>query len=138
MWDVKIYEGPVDLPIGQVIASVRGNPELNEAGCIALYLGIVRGVSEDGREVESFLVEGDRDEVEKLLRHLAARLEGRWGVIDVRIHLVMGRLSVGDPILLVVVAGEYREDVLQAVKDAVDAIKSLKVLRKTEVLRQGE
>jgi len=83
-------------------------------------------------------VEGDREEVEKLLRHLAARLEGRWGVIDVRIHLVMGRLSVGDPILLVVVAGEYREDVLQAVKDAVDAIKSLKVLRKTEVLRQGE
>ena len=87
------------------------------------------------REIAEFVVEGERGEVERLLRHLASRLDGRWGVVDVRIHLVMGRLRVGDAILLVVVAGEHREDALQAVKDAVDAVKSLPCLRKREVLR---
>ena len=134
MWGVKIHR-PGELRVHEVLDDVRANPEVREAGCIVSYVGIVRGRSEDGREVAEFVVEGDRGEVERLLRHLASRLDGRWGVVDVRIHLVMGRLRVGDAILLVVVAGEHREDALQAVKDAVDAVKSLPCLRKREVLR---
>ncbi|HPQ45296.1 MAG TPA: molybdenum cofactor biosynthesis protein MoaE [Syntrophales bacterium] len=110
-----------------MIRKVKSHPDYKKAGMILCHNGVVRNTSRDGRPVSELLVKADYDR----LREIISEIKRRPGIIEVLVEVQEGMLSPGDDVMLVVVAGDFRENVFSALRDAVDRIKS-EVTKKTE------
>ena len=110
-----------------MILRVKSHPDYKNAGMILCHNGVVRNTSRDGTPVSELFVKADRKRLEEIL----SEMKQREGIIEVLAQVKEGRLFPGDDIMLVVVAGDFRENVFQTLKDAVEAIKS-EVTSKTE------
>ena len=83
-------------------------------------MGIVRGTSRSGEPVRGMTLRCDRDRLEEALAEAAT-----WpGVVAVRGWVNGGDLRVGDDIMKVLVAGDIREHVFEALRHLVSLIKT--------------
>jgi len=89
--------------------------------------GVVRGSSRDGTPVAGMDLSYDTAR----LRGAIASIEDKPGVVAVRAWINEGRLAVGDDIMLALVAGDIRENVIGALQELVRQIK-------TEVVAERE
>ncbi len=110
-----------------MILRVKSHPDYKNAGMILCHNGVVRNTSRDGTPVSELFVKVDRKRLEEIL----SEMKQREGIVEVLAQVKEGRLFPGDDIMLVVVAGDFRENVFQTLKDAVEAIKT-EVTSKTE------
>ncbi|PKN35179.1 MAG: molybdenum cofactor biosynthesis protein MoaE [Deltaproteobacteria bacterium HGW-Deltaproteobacteria-19] len=110
-----------------MIQSVKSHPRFSEAGMILCHNGVVRATSRDGRPVSQVTVRADRER----LASIVAEIKGRPGIVEVLAEVREGTLRVGEDVMYVVVAGDFRENVFAALMDAVNMIKA-GVTRKTE------
>ncbi len=110
-----------------MIESVKSHPRFSEAGMILCHNGVVRATSRDGRPVSQVTVRADRER----LATIVAGIKARPGIVEVLAEIREGTLRVGEDVMYVVVAGDFRENVFAALMDAVNAIKA-DVTRKTE------
>jgi len=62
----------------------------------------------------------------------------RPGIVDVRIHHVIGELEVGEDIVYVVVAGGHRSEVFEVLREAVERMKREAAIWKKEITDRGE
>jgi len=127
-----------EVSLVDLIMDVRRNSDLHKAGAIACFVGIVRGVAKDGGEVRKLELEAHRKAAVNSLSKIASDILNRPGVIDIRIHHNLGELSVGDDIVYIVVAGGHREDVFQALRDAIERVKEETPIWKKEYSTFGE
>ena len=111
-----------------MIQEIKAHPDYKKAGMILCHNGVVRNTSRDGRPVSELFVKVDRNRLEEIL----CETKKREGIIEALAQVREGRLFPGDDVMLVVVAGDFRDNVFPALKDAVEAIKS-EVTKKTEV-----
>ncbi|MEM3174113.1 MAG: molybdenum cofactor biosynthesis protein MoaE, partial [Candidatus Bathyarchaeia archaeon] len=72
------------------------------------------------------------------LEEIAKELLERPGIVDVRIHHIVGELEVGEDIVYIIVAGDHREAVFRAPKDAVERMKKEAAIWKKEITDRGE
>ncbi len=117
---------------------VRENPELESAGAIACFIGIVRGQGLRGGRVRKLVFEAYREAAEKSLARIAEDILSRPGIVDVRIHHLVGELEVGEDIVYIVVAGGHREEVFKALREAVERMKREAAIWKKEITDRGE
>ena len=110
-----------------MIQAAKSHPRFSEAGMILCHNGVVRATSRDGRPVSQVTVRADRDRLAAVI----ADIKDRPGIVEVLAEVREGTLHVGEDIMYVVVAGDFRENVFAALMDAVNAIKA-DVTRKTE------
>jgi molybdopterin synthase catalytic subunit len=116
------------MDITDMIAGIRSNPEVHKAGMLLAHNGIVRATSRDGRRVKGLRVEVDHDRLERIL----AVQRNRPGIIDIRVAIAEDRdLSVGDDVMILIVAGDIRENVIAVLTDTLNLIKTT-VTQKTE------
>ena len=94
--------------------------KLISIGKIASHLGIVRATSRDGRLVERIQVSYDHTILDLIIQDI----KGMQGIIEVLVETREGVLQIGDEILAVVVAGDIRENVFDALITAVNRIKA--------------
>jgi molybdopterin synthase catalytic subunit len=114
--------------IADMIADIRRHPEFHKAGMLLAHNGVVRATSRDGRRVKGLRVAVDHDRLERVL----AEQRSRPGIIDVRAAIVEDReLSVGDDVMVLIVAGDIRENVIAVLSDTLNLIKAT-VTEKTE------
>ncbi len=114
--------------IQDLMDRVKRHPDFAKVGMILCHNGVVRGASRDGRPVSGLKVAVDHDRLQRIVEEFKARP----GVVEVLVEIAEGRdLSVGDDVMLLVVAGDIRETVIGALTDALNAIKST-VTSKTE------
>lgn len=104
-----------------------------EAGAadVGMYLahnGVVRSFSRDGRPVTGMDLAVDRDKLDEFVA--TARL--MEGISVVRVWLNEGHLEVGDDIMYVLVGGDIRDNVFEALAALVRMIKS-EVVTETEL-----
>ncbi|MCD6487114.1 MAG: molybdenum cofactor biosynthesis protein MoaE [Syntrophobacterales bacterium] len=111
-----------------MIKSAKSHPDYKKAGMILCHNGVVRNTSRDGRPVSELFVKADWKRLEEIL----SETKKRKGIVEALAQVREGRLSPGDDIMLVVIAGDFRENVFPALRDTVEAIKS-EVTKKTEV-----
>ena len=111
-----------------MIKRAKSHPDYKKAGMILCHNGVVRNTSRDGKPVSDLFVKVNWKRLEEIL----CEMKGREGIIEVLAEVQEGRLFPGDDIMLVVVAGDFRENVFPALIDTVEAIKS-QVTKKTEV-----
>lgn len=109
------------------IRDVKAQSDSAAIGMILTHHGIVRGTSRSGEPVRGMALHADRDRLAEALNEAES-----WpGVSAVRGWVNEGDLAVGDDIMKVLVAGDIREHV-------VEALQRLVALIKTEVLDESE
>ena len=105
----------------KLIAAVKRHPEYDRVGMILCHNGVVRATSRDGRNVKGLRVAVDEERLEAVL----AEYRARPGIIDIRVEIAGDRdLAVGDDVMMLVVAGDIREHVIETLTDTLNDIKS--------------
>lgn len=116
------------MDIQKMMEVIKSHPEFDKAGMVLCHNGVVRATSRDGRKVRGLKVAVDQ---RKLSQILAAQKQ-RSGILDIRVEIAQDRdLVVGDDVMLLLVAGDIRENVIAVLTDTLNLIKS-SVTTKTE------
>ncbi len=113
--------------IEKMIARLLNHPESGRIGMILTHTGIVRAFSRDGRVVDEIFV---RCRWERL-NGIISEMKKREGIVDILVEINEGLLKVGDKIMHIAVAGEFREKVLSVMSELIDKIKA-EVTKKEE------
>jgi molybdopterin synthase catalytic subunit len=109
------------MDIAGMIAEIRRHPEFHKAGMLLAHNGVVRATSRDGRRVKGLRVAVDHRRLEQIL----AVQRNRSGIIDIRVAIAEDRdLSVGDDVMVLIVAGDIRENVIAVLSDTLNLIKA--------------
>lgn len=126
----SIVERPLD--VTALIAEVAAESN----GATAVFIGTVRA-SNQGRDVDGIEYTAYREMAEKemlsILLEASQRFEGVHAVLEHRV----GRLSVGDASIGVVVAAPHRIEAMDAVRQIVDETKSRAPIWKLEHYSDG-
>lgn len=103
-----------------LIEQLKARPDAHRIGMILTHQGIVRGTSRDGTPVSSLTVTVDHERLAAIL----AEQRQRPGIVDIVVEIAEGRLSVGDDLMLLAVAGDIRENVIPVLTDTLNAVKA--------------
>lgn len=115
------------MTILDLINKVKEHPSYHKAGMILCHNGVVRGSSRDGKPVQDLYVSVDR----KRLAEIIDDMKRRPGIIEIQANVREGHLRVGEDVMLIAVAGDFRENVFPVLREMVDLIKR-DVTSKTE------
>jgi len=114
--------------IDRLIAKIKQRPDYDQVGMILCHNGVVRGASRDGRKVTGLRVAVDRERLEQVLN----QQRSRPGIVDIQVEIAADKdLSIGDDVMLLVVAGDIREHVIETLSETLNVIKTT-VTAKTE------
>jgi len=115
------------MDISEMIGRVKAHPHYQRVGMILSHNGVVRGTSRDGKPVRELNIRVDRDRLTEII----SEMKRRPGIVEILAEVREGKLSVGEDVMIVVVAGDFRENVFSVLMDTVNTIKK-EVTRKTE------
>ena len=114
--------------INTMLEAIKQHPDYEKVGMILCHNGVVRGTSRDGRAVKGLKVAVDHQKLEQIV----SGQKKIAGIMDIKVEIAADRdLIVGDDVMLLVVAGDIRENVIRVLTDTLNLIKST-VTRKTE------
>ena len=94
------------------------NPE--ELGMILVHNGIVRGTSKSGKPVQGMKLSFD----EKKLKSVIPIFKQRKGITEVRVWINAGNLKVENNMMLLLVAGRFKNDVLPVLEELLALVKN--------------
>jgi len=111
-----------------IVNTMKQNPDFSKAGMLLCHNGVVRATSRDGRNVSGLRVSVNHARLDAILE----THRRRPGIVDIQVDIAEGKdLSVGDDVMLLVVAGDVRENVIHVLEETLNAIKTT-VTQKTE------
>lgn len=111
-----------------VMETIKNNPKYHEVGMVLYHNGVVRGTSRDGRKVNGLRVRVDHDELARILEEKRKTP----GIVDIQIWINEEKdLKVGDDVMFLAVAGDFRENVIATLETTLNTVKST-VTAKTE------
>ncbi|HET6488682.1 MAG TPA: molybdenum cofactor biosynthesis protein MoaE [Syntrophales bacterium] len=113
--------------LATLVEQIKKHPDFPKAGMILCHNGVVRATSRDGAAVSEVTVTVDR----KRLAAVVEEIKAMPGIVEALAHVNEGTLKVGEDVMYVVVAGDFRENVFNAMIAAVNRIKA-DVTSKTE------
>ena len=114
--------------INRMLESIKQNPDYEKVGMILCHNGVVRSTSRDGRAVKGLRVAVDHQK----LADLVSAQKKIAGIVDIQVEIAEDRdLAVGDDVMLLLVAGDIRENVIAVLTDTLNLIKTT-VTNKTE------
>ena len=105
----------------------------DSSGSIVMHLGIVRPDS-NGRKVVSIEYEADINASERELSNMANEILTKWGIQDIVLYRRVGKLNLGDVILIAAVGAPHRKEAFEACDYAVECMRSMKLVKKKERL----
>jgi len=115
------------MSLTELVEIVKKHPDFGKVGMMLCHNGVVRATSRDGSAVSEVTVRVDWKRLESVLLEIKAMP----GIVEVLAHVNEGTLKVGEDVMYVVVAGDFRENVFSAMIAAVNRIKA-DVTSKTE------
>ncbi len=111
-----------------MIDTIKKHPDYDKAGMILCHNGVVRSTSRDGRKVSGLKVVVNQEKLKQVINEY----KKRPGIIEIIAEITDNKdLSVGDDVMLLVVAGDIRDNVISTLSDTLNAIKTT-VTNKTE------
>jgi molybdopterin synthase catalytic subunit len=108
------------------IDEIKAQSAMDQLGMILIHNGIVRATSKEGKPVKGMFLSFD----ENLLDNTIARFKEADGIVDIKVWINHGKLSIGDDIMFVLVAGRFRTDVLPVFQELIREIKNNVVTEK--------
>jgi molybdopterin synthase catalytic subunit len=123
------------LALTDVIESVKKHSDYKKVGAIALFVGVVRGETEEGESVKGLQLEAYDEKADETLERICADLRAKKGIADVQIHHFTGEFELGEDLVYVLVAGGHRENVFPVLQEAVERYKSEAPIFKKEYVK---
>jgi molybdopterin synthase catalytic subunit len=112
----------------QLIERIKQHPDYPKVGMILCHNGVVRATSRDGRQVSGLRIAVDPEK----LRQVIETHKRRAGIVEILVHIHSDvDLKVGEDVMYIVVAGDIRENVISALQDSLNTIKTT-VTQKTQ------
>ena len=116
------------MDLTHMINTIKNHPEYHRAGMILCHNGVVRDTSRDGRKVSGLTLSVDHEK----LRQVVETYKRKPGIVEILVEIAENRnLAVGDDVMLLIVAGDIRKNVITVLNDTLNAIKTT-VTQKTE------
>jgi molybdopterin synthase catalytic subunit len=114
--------------LAALIKQIKNHPNYDRVGMILCHNGVVRGTSRDGRKVSGLKIEVDHAK----LKNIIDENKKRPGIVEILVEIAENiDLSVGEDVMFLVVAGDIRDNVIMALNDTLNSIKTT-VTKKTE------
>jgi len=114
--------------IEPLLQRVKARPDFSRAGMVLIHNGVVRATSRDGRKVTGLRVSVDHERLAAVI----SSARKKPGIVAVEAEISENQdLAVGDDVMVLIVAGDVRENVLAVLSQTLDAIKTT-VTGKTE------
>ena len=109
------------------------------AGAVVSFVGVVRDHAEGRDDVVGLTYEAYEEEVERVLREVAAEARRRWPELE-RVALLhrVGRLEVSEPSVVVVVSSPHRGEAFEASRYCIDTLKETAPIWKREHWADGD
>lgn len=108
----------------------------DEVGAIAVFIGVVRGVS-DGEKVLKLSYEAHEALASRVLEDIVEDVKEKYGLIDAVAEHRLGEVMVGEDIMYVLVSSKHRDEAYKALIELVDRIKSEVPIWKKEYTEKG-
>ena len=116
------------MDINLLLESIKKHPDFDKVGMVLCHNGVVRCTSRDGRAVKGLRVAVDHEK----LAHIISGQKKIAGIVDIQVEIAEDRdLVIGDDVMLLLVAGDIRENVIAVLTDTLNQIKTT-VTNKTE------
>ncbi|TFF86080.1 MAG: hypothetical protein EU551_02580 [Promethearchaeota archaeon] len=132
---IGIYKkGEIDLY--ELISSIKDHPNINKAGAIVTFTGIMRGEEAD-KKVERLKIDSYKEMAEKVLKKIVDEEKGN-GIIDIQIVHLIGEFMPGEDLVYVVVLGAHRQECFRTIEKVVNRYKTEAPLWKKEILENGK
>lgn len=129
---VRVQHEPFDA--GALIQMLSSNPT---SGAIASFVGLVRNYG-DHADITALELEHYPGMTEKALQDLLDEARQRWPLSGAVIIHRVGRLALGEPIVVVVTASGHRSDAFAACEFLMDYLKTRAPFWKKEIMRDGQ
>lgn len=117
----------------ELVDKVKREADPMKVGMIVCHNGVVRGCSRAGLPAEFLDVDVDREKWESIVGEMRAQP----GIAGVETHLFTGRRQVGDDVMLLVVAGDIRENVLPVLENLLNRLKKEAVIKFEKIKGEG-
>ncbi|MFX1325438.1 MAG: molybdenum cofactor biosynthesis protein MoaE [Promethearchaeota archaeon] len=115
------HKGKITLE--SIIASVKKNKNIGEAGAIHTFTGIVRSSSKSGKAVVSMKIDAFNELANESIIKICDKLKQKKGIIDVKIVHLKGDFELSDDLVYVVVASAHRQEGFDIISEAVELYK---------------
>jgi molybdopterin synthase catalytic subunit len=115
----EVTSSPIDPHA--VIDKVRKGSSI---GATVSFIGSLRGHSVDGKPLKFAECQQDLQSAKRLLQQIDSEIRDRWQLEDSAICHRVGRIEVGDVIMVVAIAARHRQEAFEACQYAVDRAKS--------------
>jgi molybdopterin synthase catalytic subunit len=125
--------------VGAEIAALTGSR--SEIGGIGCFLGVVRddaALSQGARKLAALTLEHYPGMTERAIARIAKEAEARWTLAGCTVIHRVGRMTPGEPIVLVVAASSHRQAALDATAFLIDWLKTRAPFWKREEFADGE
>lgn len=106
-------------------------------GGIVTFLGTARDFSK-GKDIQRIDFEHYQGMAEKKLNEIRERALADYDILEVSIIHRVGRIEIGDNIVLIVVAAQHRKDAFRACEWCIDELKRITPIWKREETHEGE
>ncbi|MFC6613977.1 molybdopterin synthase [Halopenitus salinus] len=127
------------ITLEELVERVKASDEADRSGAIASFTGRVRArdAPDDDRTTHLAFERYEGVAAERMAE-IAAELEARDGVLDVRMHHRTGVIPDGEDIVFVVVLAGHRAEAFRAVEDGIDQLKERVPIFKKETTEREE
>ncbi len=123
-----------DFSVIDLIKNTSKSENYSKAGAIAQFIGIVRGETIKGENVQKLKLEAYEEKANEVLLNICRELSLKKGIINVQIHHLLGEFEVGEDLVYVSVAGAHRTDVFPVLHEAVERYKKEVPVFKKELI----
>jgi molybdopterin synthase catalytic subunit len=120
-----------------LVKKIRRSGDIEKAGAIGTFSGIVRMVSANSR-TEFLEFESYGGVAQKKMDEICAQLKHEDGIIDVLMHHRTGIIQKGEDIVYIVVAAGHREQMFPVLREAIERLKAEVPIWKKEHALEGE
>ncbi len=117
--------------VDALLKEVLHRPGKENIGMILTHVGVVRGHSRSGKKVKGVKIRVNQEALKEILDEARKRP----GIVAVEVKINEGELRVGDIVMVLVVAGDFRENVINTLTETLNAIKA-RVTSKEELLEE--
>jgi molybdopterin synthase catalytic subunit len=132
-----ILKQPEYHTLDSLVHKLRRSKDMEKAGAIGTFTGIVRAVSGEVR-TEFLEFEGYEELARKKMNEICVELKEKEGIIDVLMHHKTGIIKAGEDIVYLVVAASHREQLFPALLEAIERLKVEVPIWKKEHTLEGE
>lgn len=123
--------------VNDLINGIKQKQDFTKTGAIGLFIGVARGETLEGEKVEKLSIEAYEEKADQVLEKICTDLTKKPGIVDVRIHHLLGEFKVGDELVYVAVAGSHRTQLFPVLQEAVERYKrEVPIFKKERVINE--